>query len=457
LLLLCRYQILDIFLKFPFTGYERVTKLFQLFIFFHSETHMVEQHKIVRDPIHGDIQITGCLVDLLETPEVQRLHNIKQLGFAHLVFPGAHHTRFEHSLGCSMIASQIADILALKEQEKTVLTCAAQLHDIGHGPFSHTLESILIQRFGVDHVDLTTKLILGDYAIFEGKEQQFISAPSVHEILENHQVNIKEIVRVIRGKPGKKPYLSQLLNSTIDVDQLDYLMRDAYYTGVAYGMIDLQRLLRTMMIHKGNLAMMRKGVSVVENILMARALMYSSVYYHKTVRIPELMLSKALDEIPDAEPFEFFRMTDAEIMVSLKTMGRFQQEVITRLKYRDLFKQAYAVSLSDLDKERSKVVQFLEDVANRRQKEREMETAFGIPKGHVIIDIPRPELLRAEPRINNTDIQVIDRDHIKSLDDFTPVAKAIRSRIAPDWVLMIITDEKYRKNVARKIQRFLFS
>jgi len=418
---------------------------------------MVEQYKIVRDPIHGDIQISGCLVDLLETPEVQRLHNIKQLGFAHLVFPGAHHTRFEHSLGSSMIASQIADILSLKEEEKTVLTCAAQLHDIGHGPFSHTLESILLQRFGVDHVDLTEKLILGDYAIFEGKEQQFISSPSVHEILEKHQVNLKEIVRIIRGNSVKKPFLSQLLNSTIDVDQLDYLMRDAYYTGVAYGMIDLQRLLRTMVIHKGNLAMMRKGVSVVENILMARALMYSSVYYHKTVRIPELMLSRALEEITDAEPFEFFRMTDAEIMVHLKSMGRLQQEIITRLKYRDLFKQAYAISLSELNKDQIKVVTTLEDVSYRREKERELEAAFGIPKGHVIIDIPRPELLRAEPRINNTDIHVIDHDHVKSLDNFTPIAKAIRSRIAPDWILMIITDEKYRKKVGRNIQRLLFS
>jgi HD superfamily phosphohydrolase len=418
---------------------------------------MVENHKIVRDPIHGDIKITGCLVDLLETPEVQRLHNIKQLGFAHLVFPGAHHTRFEHSLGCSMIVSQIADILALKEREKKLLTCAAQLHDIGHGPFSHTLESILIQRFDVDHVDLTEKLILGEYDVLDGNEKQFISAPSVYEILDKHQVNKKEIVDIIRGKLSKKSYLSQILNSTIDVDQLDYLMRDAYYTGVAYGMIDLQRLLRTMMIYKGNLTMMRKGVSVVENILMARALMYSSVYFHKTVRIPELMLSKALEEIPDAEPFEFFRMTDAEIMVSLKTMGRFQQEIITRLKYRDLFKQAYAVSLLDLNREGTKVIKLLGDVSNRRQKEQELEYVFGIPKGHIIIDIPQPELLRAEPRINNTDIQVIDRNEIKSLDDFTPIAKAIRSRIAPDWALMIITDEKYRKTVAKKVERLLFS
>lgn len=418
---------------------------------------MVENHKIVRDPIHGDIKITGLLVDLLETPEVQRLHNIKQLGFAHLVFPGAHHTRFEHSLGCSMIASQIADILSFKEQEKKLLTCAAQLHDIGHGPFSHTLESILLQRFGVDHVDLTEKLILGKYDIFDGTEKQFISAPRVHDLLDKQQVDIKEIVKIIRGGLSKKAYLSQLLHSTIDVDQLDYLMRDAYYTGVAYGMIDLQRLLRTMMIHKGNLTMMRKGVNVVENILMARALMYSSVYFHKTVRIPELMLSKALEEMPDAEPFEFFRMTDAEIMISLKTMGRFQEEIVTRLKYRDLFKQAFSLSSLDLNKEEIKIVKSLENVSKRRQKEQELEDLFHIPKGHIIIDVPRPELLRAEPRINNTDIQVINRNEIKSLDDFTPVAQAIRSRISPDWALMLVTDEKYRRNVARKVQRILFS
>jgi HD superfamily phosphohydrolase len=434
-----------------------MTKLFQLFSLFCPRKYMIENHKVVRDPIHGDIKITGILVDLLKTPEVQRLHNIKQLGFAHLVFPGAHHTRFEHSLGSSMIASQIADILALNDKEKKLITCAAQLHDIGHGPFSHTLESILLERFGVNHVDLTEKLILGNYDILDVKEQQFISAPKVHEILDKHQVNKKDIVNIVRGKLSKKSYLSQLLNSTIDVDQLDYLMRDAYYTGVAYGMIDLQRLLQTIMIHKGNLTMMRKGVNVVENILMARALMYSSVYFHKTVRIPELMLSKALEEIPDAEPFEFFRMTDAEIMTSLKTMGPFQQEIITRLKYRDLFKQAYAVSLQDLDKQGINVVKRLEDVSTRREKERELEDVFHIPKGHIIIDIPRPELLRAEPRINKTDIQVMDRNEIKTLDDFTPVAKAIRSRIAPDWAIMLITDEKYRKIVAKKAERILFS
>ena len=418
---------------------------------------MNENHKVVRDPIHGDITLTGCLIELLETPEVQRLHNIKQLGFAHLVFPGAHHTRFEHSLGSCMIASQIADMLHLSNTEKQLVSCAALLHDIGHGPFSHTLESLLVERFDVDHVDLTEQLILGQYKILDEKEQQYIHAPSVHDILSRHSVDERDIVNIIRGKQTKKCYLSQLLNSTIDVDQLDYLMRDAYYTGVSYGTIDLQRLLQTIMVYKGNLTMMRKGVSVVENILMARALMYSSVYFHKTVRIAELMLLKALEEVRDAEPFAFFRMTDAEIMTSLQRMGNFQLEIFTRLKYRDLFKQAYAISAQELDKQGMKTVSRLENGKRRREKERELEEALGISQGHVIIDIPRPELLRAEPRIHKTDIRILDRNSLKTLDDFTPVAKAIRSRVAPDWSLMVLTDEKYRQSVAKKAKRIIFS
>jgi HD superfamily phosphohydrolase len=417
----------------------------------------VENHKIVRDPIHGDISVTGCLLELLSSPEVQRLHSIKQLGFAHLVFPGAHHTRFEHSLGACAIAIRIADILELPNEEKDLLTCAALLHDVGHGPFSHTLESILLERFGVDHVDLTEKLILGEYTIFDDTEKSYIHAATMHQILHHHDANIKEIVRIIKGEPSKRSYLGQLLNSTIDVDQLDYLMRDAYYTGVSYGLIDTQRLLQTMMIHRGNLVMMRKGVSVVENILMARALMYSSVYFHKTVRIAELMLLKALEEIPDAEPFEFFRMTDAEIMTRLRTMGLYQQEIVTRLKYRDLFKQAYTASFQDLKTGDRKILTKLEDAVKRREKEREIEEALGIPRGHIILDIPQPELLRAEPRINRTDIRILDGRSLKSLDDFTPVAQAIRSRIAPDWAVMIITDEHYRKLVAKKAPQLIFS
>ncbi len=417
---------------------------------------MNENGKVVRDPIHGNIKLKGSIAELLESPEVQRLNNIKQLGFAHLVYPGAHHTRLEHSLGAYHIASQISETLNIDGDEQNTVTCAALLHDIGHGPFSHTLESILLEKFGVDHVDLTEELVLGEYEIFEPTEKNFIKSQGINQILSKNDIDKDEIVNVIRGKTNKKPYLGQILNSTIDVDQLDYLMRDAYYTGVAYGMIDIERLLQTLVIHEENLTIDRKGVSVVENILMARGLMYSSVYFHKTVRIAELMFSKAIEMVPDPKPFEFFRMTDAEIVSSLRKMGAFQQEIVTRLKYRALYKQAYSASARDLDETSLNVIRKLEAVAYRRQKEKVLEGAFGIPHGHLIIDIPRPELLMAEPRLHKTDIFVVEHDEIKTLDDFTPIAEAIRSRIIPEWVVMIITDEKYRDAVSKKAEAILF-
>ena len=417
---------------------------------------MDESDKVVRDPIHGNIKLKDSISELLESPEVQRLYNIKQLGFAHLVFPGAHHTRLEHSLGAYHIASQISETLNIEDDKRDVVACAALLHDIGHGPFSHTLESLLLEKFGVDHVDLTEELIFGEYEIFESNEKDFIKSESVHQILSNNNIDKKEVINIIRGQTLKMPYLGQILNGTIDVDQLDYLVRDAYYTGVAYGMIDIERLLQTLVVHENTLAIKRKGVSVVENILMARGLMYSSVYFHKTVRIAELMFSKAIEMIPDPKPFEFFRMTDAEIVSVLKRMGLFQQEIVTRLKYRDLFKQAYSAQAHDLDAQELNVIKKLEDVSFKRRKELELEDAFNIPHGHLIIDIPRTELLVSEPRLHKTDIFVVDQGEVKILDEFTPIAKAIRSRITPDWIVMIITDEKYRDVVSKKAEGVLF-
>jgi len=418
---------------------------------------MDDNKKVVRDPIHGNIKIKGFIADLLESPEIQRLYNIKQLGFAYLVFPGAHHTRLEHSLGVYHIASQISETLSFTDDEVDIINCSSLLHDIGHGPFSHTLESILLEKIGVNHIDLTEKLVLGEYEIFEKGEKEFIQSKSVNQILSTNNIDQNEVVKIIRGKTDKKSYLGQILNSTIDVDQLDYLIRDAYYTGVAYGMIDIGRLLQTLAIYDNNLTIKRKGVGVVENILMARGLMYSSVYFHKTVRIAELMLSKAIEVIPDIEPFEFLRMTDLEIVNAMKNMGGYQQEIITRLKYRILFKQAYSASIHDLDASSLKIVRELEKPDFRRQKEHELENALNIPNGHIIIDIPQPELLMAEPRLHKTDICVIDKDGLKTLDDFTPIASAIRSRIAPDWTLMIIADDKYREVVSKKAEDLLFN
>ncbi len=417
---------------------------------------MTETYKTIRDPIHGDIKLEGVFLDLIKAPEIQRLHSIKQLGFAHLVFPGAHHTRLEHSLGTHYMASKVSDALNLDKNEKEIISCAGFLHDIGHGPFSHTLESLLRETLNVDHVDLTEKLIIGEHAIFDENEKEILESNSVFDILNKHEIDTHMVADIIKGRVKDKIYHTQILGSSVDVDQLDYLARDAYYTGVAYGIIDIDRFLQTLCVFDNKLMVRKKGISVVENILMARSLMYSSVYYHKTVRIAELMLSKAIDLLDDADPFEFFKLTDGELINELKKIGGYQFEIATRLKYRDLFKQSYYATMSDLDPSEIDVVKKMDNPSFRREKERELEEELNIPHGNVIIDVPYVELHQSEPRIDKTDTLILDFNGVKKLEDFTPMSKAIKSRVIPDWMVMIAVDEKYREVVTKKASKILY-
>ena len=419
---------------------------------------MKKNHKIIRDSIYGDIRLDGIFQDLLDSPEIQRLSSIKQLGLAHLIFPGAHHTRLEHSLGAFYMASIMTGNLSLNNDERLQVLIAALLHDIGHGPFSHTLESLLREQFNVDHVDLTLQLINGDYEIFqENEKSSLLSCDTVTDILSFNSIDKDQISKIIQGNNNEKPYLGEFLNSVIDADQIDYLLRDSYYTGVAYGMIDSQRFVQTLEINNNHLALDRKGVGVIENVLMARALMYSSVYFHKTVRIAELMLSKAFELITDVKPFDFYLMTDGELIEVLKNKGPFQKKIITRLKYRQLFKQAYSYCCShQSDDDKAKVIKKLEDVSYRRKIEQCFEETLDIPEGHIIIDAPSFDLHQAEPRIQEIDMPIIDNGIVNTLTYYTPVAKAISMRSIPDWDLMIITDEPYRKKVEEHVEEILF-
>jgi HD superfamily phosphohydrolase len=413
--------------------------------------------KTIRDPIHGNIRLEGLFLEILESPEIQRLHNIKQLGFAHLVFPGGHHTRIEHSIGTYYMSLRVAEALALTSDEKRIFSCASILHDIGHGPFSHTLEFIIREKFDVDHIDLTEKLILGEYKIFDDFEEIFIDSSSVHDILNKYDVDHEYICKIIKGKTSKKTYMSQLLNSSIDVDQLDYLLRDAYYCGVAYGIIDIGRYLQTLEITNNKLVIKRKGVGVVENILMARTLMYSSVYFHKTVRIAELMLSKAIELLKNADAFELFKLTDAELITELRKLGEYQKEIITRIKYRRLFKSVYSLTSNNLDEKKVNIIKKLQSYDIKREKEIEIEDTLNIPRGHIIIDVPYSDLNLLEPRINDTNIDVIDKGQCRKIAEYTPIINALQTRNIPDWKIMIIADEKYRNIVEKKVEKILFS
>ncbi|MCD6171023.1 MAG: HD domain-containing protein [Thermoplasmata archaeon] len=397
----------------------------------------MEDIKFIRDSLYGNIEVDGIFLELMETPEIQRLHGIKQLGLTYLVYPGANHTRLEHSLGTSYIARKMAKALGIDAMQAGV---AALLHDIGHGPFSHTLEYLMHERIGKDHMDITREMILGKTLLSDCEYET-----TIKEILSKYGMDARKIADAIAGK-GE---ISKIIHGTLDADQIDYLMRDAYYTGVAYGVIDSDRIIQTMKLYNKDIVFERKGVTALESMLVARSLMYSSVYLHKTVRIAELMLVKAVER---ALSFDFSLMNDAELIENLKRMGGYQEDIITRIKYRRLFKKVIAKSFSQLnEREREQISQI-----DSREIEEKISKKIG-KEGYVIVDIPGKDILLSEPRLKKMDIKILDGKRIKKLSEITPIANALQLRGITEWALMVCSPEKYRDEVKKYAEKLLFA
>lgn len=436
--------------------------------------HRPESSKTVHDAVHGSLDIGGVFLDLMDSAEFQRLHGIHQLGLAKLVFPGANHTRLEHSLGVWHVGSRMAQEMGVRDGQDEI-AAACFLHDVGHPPFSHTLEYILHGRLGLDHEETTRRIITGRYDILrEGEE--IPGRRRLVSILEDSGLDPKRVARFIsastvarpdsvlerfapgsRGRTDDRSYLGQILHGALDADQLDYLLRDARYTGVAYGVVDLPRLLRTMVFHDGRLVVRKRGLPAVESMLVARALMYSSVYFHKTVRIGEMMMARCVERMDGLEELDLPRMVDSELLAHLASSGKFQRDIASRLKYRRLFKKAYSVPVAGLDEEAAARLAGLEDPAHRRSVEDEIGRKAGVEEGYVIVDMPTKEVLLSEPRMHQTDVLILDeeRKRLQPLSKHSPLARALQNRMVPDWAVMVSTDARHRTKVAEAARRVL--
>lgn len=239
------------------------------------------QYKIFNDPIHGFITVPkGIILRLIDHPYVQRLRRIKQMGLGYLVFPAAEHSRFAHALGAMELAQRTLNNLREKnttispaEYEATLI--AILLHDVGHGPLSHTLEYTLIQDF---HHEMMT------LAIMKKLNREL-----------NGELDIA--IKIFTGEYSKKPFLHQLISSQLDMDRLDYLKRDSVFTGVYEGSVGIDRILKTMRVHKGNVVIEKKGIYAIENYILARRLMYMQVYLHKTVLSADKLLRNIFSRV----------------------------------------------------------------------------------------------------------------------------------------------------------------
>ena len=411
--------------------------------------------KIIHDAIHGSMRISGMIFELVRTPEFQRLRHLKQLGLAYLVYPGANHTRFEHSLGTWHIAKRLSNEVGLDEDESMLLQVGALLHDIGHGPFSHTFESIYRHYVKErDHMRLGQDIIRGRINI-TGEED----GGRIGDILSENGIDPTEVAELILGK-AKKPYLGQMLHGGVDVDQLDYLVRDAHYTGVAHGIIDLERLLKVLKIHNDELVVDEKGLEAVEGMMVARSLMYSRVYFHHTVKIAEGMLTRALEfALEEGYLWDFWRMTDCRVLVELEDLEGLPAELTRRVLYRKLYKAAVLASAEELtQEEKRELLGAYRNVKRRQELERNLADAVGASEGEVILEFSIADLMLSEPRLKETGINVLlENGEVQSLSKVTPLANALRRRQTPRWAVLIASPEKYVGKLRESWRRVLFS
>jgi len=242
-----------------------------------------QRFKIFSDPVHGFISVPKTLImDLIQTPEVQRLRRIRQLGVGHLVFPGAEHTRFNHALGAMALMHDALTSLSEKgtpisADEHMAALAAALLHDVGHGAYSHTLEHELIQNF---HHEAMSRVLLSH--------------------LNQRFDGVLDLAAQIFDDTYERPFFHQLVSSQLDMDRLDYLRRDSFYTGVAEGEVGVQRIIKTLRVHPleggpdSEITIEAKGIYAIENFVISRRLMYWQVYMHKTVLAGDQLLRAIL-------------------------------------------------------------------------------------------------------------------------------------------------------------------
>ena len=259
----------------------------------------LNEKRVIRDAIHDYIHVDHLIIwRLINSQEMQRLRRIKQLGGTYQVFQSAEHSRFVHSLGVYQVVRRMLETEclsnALNDYDKLCVMCAGLLHDIGHGPFSHSFEGV----FGGNHEDMTVKMILED--------------SEVHHILSSFYEKLPQDVASIIQHTHPHHILIQMVSSQLDADRMDYLLRDSYMSGTTYGHFDMSRILRTMRIRDGKIVYKESGVQAIENYILARYHMYWQVYYHPTARSYEHLLQCIFQRVKDLyrEGYDFQTQLD---------------------------------------------------------------------------------------------------------------------------------------------------
>lgn len=392
--------------------------------------------KIFNDPIYGFITIPDTLLyDLIQHPYFQRLRRISQMGLSYLVYPGAHHTRFHHALGCMHIMQKAVEVLRYKgvvisNEEEKALYISILLHDIGHGPFSHAME----------------------HSIVENVNHEAISLLFMNKLNEEFEGKLTLAIQVFKGEYHRK-FMLQLISSQLDMDRMDYLRRDSFYSGVAEGNINSDRLIQMMNVVDDVLVIEEKGIYSVEKFLMARRLMYWQAYLHKTSLVAENMLVRVLKRakelsqkgivLPCSEPLLYFmqhkvelndfddavlerfsQLDDTDIIAALKAWQNHNDFILTNLSKMIVNRDLLKIKLSS-EKYTPEDVEDLKSKLTNFYRISQQEASYFIFKGKIKNqaynkDVEPIKILKKDRTIEDV-VEASDQLNLKALSK--PVTK----------------------------------
>ncbi len=336
----------------------------------------------IKDPVHGYVYINTVEKDAVDSFPMQRLHRLRQLAGAEYVYPGANHTRFEHSIGTMHLAQKLTESPNISQhlttEEAQMVRLAALLHDVGHGPFSHVFEHLLEKFLGKTHEEMTVWMIekseLSDIVKRAGYSPAMISKLAVGSL----------------QREGKA-FMNQAIQSAVDVDKLDFIVRDTYHTGAEYGNVDVFRLIHMLDVLDDNLAIDLGALSALESFILARIESFKSIYFHRVSRAAQIMLATAMEQAKDdiglvsyKTPEEYLSLNDYTVWTMLKLCEK-SRKIMENLERRRLLKCAYDQTFHFKDQTVSKL--FSTDEIRNEMRDKIAQKA-DVDPGFVVIDVP---------------------------------------------------------------------
>lgn len=421
---------------------------------------MIKSVGEIRDPIHGYISMTSIEKELIDTRPMQRLRRIKQLSGAYFTYPGAEHSRFSHSLGVMHLAgimgNHFAEMGYIEKSDVQKIRIAGLLHDIGHGPFAHMYEEILGKYRNMTHEDVT---------------QWLVENSELRDVISKHGYSSKEISKLSVGrlKTRETGFLNQIIASQFNVDIMDYLVRDSYFTGVEYGKIDVLRLINSLDVFDNIFAMDIAALYALEAFIIARYEMFKAVYFHRSVRAAEVMIVRAMDYANDQLGLTSFKtsedylsLDDSSVLLNLLSLKplksnkvRISRELAEMYSNRVLFKCVYTTTIHHRN-------EFVTSVMSkdkiRRQLAEEIGKNTGVNPDYIIVDVPTVPSVPYYPMQGKpADIPVFQRlsDGSKDKRKLSEFSQLFKVLIGYMDIIRVYTAPQFREKVRKGVAKVL--